>query len=253
MKNFLSKLYKLYLLKNTIFHTLLGRRIKISTKIMNGVYISREAIIGHNSIIGRHSRIYGRVIIGDNVEIENNVILHGDIKIGNNSKLEHDVIINKCVKGKIFIGNNVVLQHGSMLDGNINIGDDSTVGNYTTIGTFPEAKFKIGKDVFINQLSVLGACESVEIKDHCIFGAFVQITDSEHDYSNLEILIKHAPIKTKPVCVEENVWLSSGVLVLKGVTIGSGSVIGAKSVVSKNIPKNSVALGSPASVVWKRQ
>jgi len=44
------------------------------------------------------------------------------------------------------------------------------------------------------------------------------------------------------------VWLGANVIVLPGVTIGENSVIGAGSVVTKDIPANVVAFGSPCKV-----
>ncbi len=41
--------------------------------------------------------------------------------------------------------------------------------------------------------------------------------------------------------------------ILPGVEIKDNSVIGAGSVVTKDIPKNSVAVGNPAEVIRKRK
>ncbi|WP_339238447.1 DapH/DapD/GlmU-related protein [Oceanobacillus sp. FSL W7-1281] len=51
-----------------------------------------------------------------------------------------------------------------------------------------------------------------------------------------------------PVIIEDDVWIAGDVVINPGVTIGGGSVIGSGSVVTKNIPKNVVALGNPCSV-----
>lgn len=51
-----------------------------------------------------------------------------------------------------------------------------------------------------------------------------------------------------PVTIEDNVWIGANVIVLPGVTIGENSVIGAGSVVTKDIPANVVAFGSPCKV-----
>ncbi len=51
-----------------------------------------------------------------------------------------------------------------------------------------------------------------------------------------------------PITIGDNVWLGANVIVLPGVTIGENSVIGAGSVVTKDIPANVVAFGSPCKV-----
>ena len=53
----------------------------------------------------------------------------------------------------------------------------------------------------------------------------------------------------KPVIIEDDVWITSGVIVLGGVTIGKSSVIGSGSVVTKSIPANSFAAGNPCRVI----
>lgn len=55
--------------------------------------------------------------------------------------------------------------------------------------------------------------------------------------------------KAKPITVEDNVWIGGNVTVLGGVSIGENSVIGAGSVVTKDIPKNSLAVGNPCNVI----
>ena len=52
-----------------------------------------------------------------------------------------------------------------------------------------------------------------------------------------------------PVHIGKNCWLGAGVLVMPGVTIGDNTVIGAGSVVTRDIPANVVAVGTPCRVV----
>lgn len=52
-----------------------------------------------------------------------------------------------------------------------------------------------------------------------------------------------------PVVIEDGVWIGANVVVLPGVTIGKNSVIGAGSVVTKDVPANVVAYGSPCRVI----
>lgn len=114
-------------------------------------------------------------------------------------------------------------------------------------------KIKIGNNVAFNTDIHIGCINAIEIGDNCLFASRIYITDHQHgDTSNGMIAI--APAKRKliskgPVIIENNVWIGEGVSILPGVTIGENSVIGTNSVVTKNIPKNSVAVGIPAKVI----
>ena len=44
-------------------------------------------------------------------------------------------------------------------------------------------------------------------------------------------------------------WIGSGSIILSGVNIGDNAVIGAGSVVTKDVPENMIAVGSPAKVI----
>ena len=54
---------------------------------------------------------------------------------------------------------------------------------------------------------------------------------------------------SKPITLEDDVWLGANVTVCGGVTIGKGSVIGAGSVVTHDIPAGVVATGVPCRVL----
>ena len=54
-----------------------------------------------------------------------------------------------------------------------------------------------------------------------------------------------------PIKINNNVWIASSVIILAGVIIGENSVIAAGSVVTKDIPANSLAMGTPAKVLKK--
>ena len=52
-----------------------------------------------------------------------------------------------------------------------------------------------------------------------------------------------------PVTIGNNVWIGANVSIMPGVTIGDNTVIGAGSVVTRDIPANVVAMGTPCRVV----
>ncbi len=94
--------------------------------------------------------------------------------------------------------------------------------------------------------------ESITIGDHVVVGANTTITDS--DFHPLDpALRRRDPLagQTRPVIIEDDVFIGMNCLILKGVTIGAASVIGAGSVVTRSIPPGVIAAGNPARVVRK--
>ena len=55
--------------------------------------------------------------------------------------------------------------------------------------------------------------------------------------------------KTKPITLEENVWIGDRAVVGKGVTIGKNSIVAAGAVVVKDVPENVVVGGNPAKII----
>ncbi len=108
------------------------------------------------------------------------------------------------------------------------------------------AEIIIGDYCLISPGTRISAAQSIRIGDNCMLAANVYISDSDwHGTYN-----RIRPFRcTKPIILENNVWLGERVIVNKGVTIGENSVIGAGSVVTKNIPANVVAAGNPARVI----
>ncbi|MFY0603632.1 MAG: acetyltransferase [Flavobacteriaceae bacterium] len=72
----------------------------------------------------------------------------------------------------------------------------------------------------------------------------VSIVSANHDTENLS---NH--VKSKPICIGNNVWIGSNATILPEVTIGDNVTIGANSVVTKDIPSNSIAVGNPCKVI----
>ena len=56
------------------------------------------------------------------------------------------------------------------------------------------------------------------------------------------------PAVSKPIVIEDDVWIGCRVLILKGVHIGRGAIIGAGAIVTKNVPALAV-VGSPRATV----
>lgn len=56
-------------------------------------------------------------------------------------------------------------------------------------------------------------------------------------------------VKTRPIPINDNVFIGAFSIILKGVNIGKNSVVAAGSVVTKSIPDNQIWGGNPAQFI----
>lgn len=107
------------------------------------------------------------------------------------------------------------------------------------------ARLTIGADSIITYGANIGCTERITIGKRCLIGPYSMIIDCSFH----ELLDRSKRPPSRPVTLEDDVWIGAKVSVLPGVTIGRGSVIGAGSVVTKDVPAYCVAMGMPAKVV----
>ncbi|GAB6095181.1 DapH/DapD/GlmU-related protein [Desulfatiferula olefinivorans] len=91
--------------------------------------------------------------------------------------------------------------------------------------------------------TAIGCARSVILDEGVRCGANTLITDSDWHGDDG----RSGP--DAPVHIKKNVWLGAGVTVLKGVTIGENTVVGSGSVVTRSLPSDVLAAGSPARVI----
>lgn len=107
----------------------------------------------------------------------------------------------------------------------VSIGDYSWIGDDVVL--YSLGHIEIGKNVVVSQKSYL--------------------CTGSHDYTK-----KDFPISTLPIVLEDECWLATDVYVAPGVTVGKATVVGARSSVFKSLPSGMVCVGSPATIIKKR-
>lgn len=132
-------------------------------------------------------------------------------------------------KGQIAIGNNVQMGGVTLISRTmISIGNDVTMAWGITIYDHNS--------------------HSIYWEDRCLDNR--QAYEDYLRYAGKSVMNKNwEKVSSRPIRIEDKVWIGFDVTILKGVTIGEGAVIGAKSVVTKDVPPWSVAAGNPAKVV----
>lgn len=132
----------------------------------------------------------------------------------------------------------------------LKLGDDVSIhGKSTLIGAkvFENPTLTVGSNSCLGyQLIVDVGCD-VTIGNNVFIGDRVSILSYDGHPSKPDQRHLPAPkASSKPIVINDNVWISGNCVILKGVTIGAGSVIANGSVVTAKVPPNSLAFGNPA-------
>lgn len=118
----------------------------------------------------------------------------------------------------------------------------------------------IGKNFFANYNCVIMDHAMVQIGDNCLLAPNVSLLTIKHPLVAEERIVRFVENSfephhrgnyelIQPITIGNNVWIAAGCTVCAGVTIGDNSVIGAGSVVTRDIPANVLAFGTPCRVI----
>jgi len=116
----------------------------------------------------------------------------------------------------------------------------------------------IGDNCFVNANCVFLDCNRITIGANTLIGPTVQLLTATHAASAAERLVFDDPDdpgrarylnRAHPVEIGPDCWIGAGAIILPGVSIGAGTTIGAGSVVTRPVPANVLAQGSPARVI----
>ena len=156
------------------------------------------------------------------------------------------------------LGKNIFIDDGVMIyqdedGGPVELGDGVQLFRETIVQTGQGGSIKVGPLTHIQPRCQLSAYKApisigrgVEIAPYCAF------------YPYGHGMVEGQPIRRQPlqskggITIEDDAWLSVGVIVLDGVRIGKGAVVGAGAVVTKDIPENTICSGVPARVIKMR-
>lgn len=192
------------------------------------IYRIRGYKIGKNVSFGLGSVIIGKhVVIGDNTTFgfisvirANNLEIGRFVRIGSLSMLDTETII---------------------------IDDDSRINENVIVGGIktPESMLKLGKRVIIMEYSFINPTKPIILGDDTGIGGHCLLFTHGSWLPQLDGF----PVTFAPITMGKKVWLPWRVFIMPGVEIGDEVVIGANSLVSKSLPSNVLAAGSPAKIL----
>ncbi len=105
---------------------------------------------------------------------------------------------------------------------------------------------RLGEGVFMNYNCTLLDGALITIGRNTLLGPNCQLYTPSHPMDH--IVRRETKETAYPITIGDDCWLGGGVIVCPGVTIGNRCIIAAGSVVTRDIPDDSLAAGSPAVV-----
>jgi len=145
--------------------------------------------------------------------------------------------------------------------GAIKIGAQSQIHGELLVHT-EGGSIQIGQWCFVGPGSRVWSQSAITIGDHCLISHLVDIHDTNshplsaadrrHDARILfgEPGIRPA-VESRPVVLEDDVWVGLKATILKGTRIGRGAIVAAGSVVTHDVPAWTLVAGNPAVAVRK--
>lgn len=120
--------------------------------------------------------------------------------------------------------------------------DDVYIDWSASVG-YPE-RIQFGRHVRVGPGAVLGGFGGITIGENVRLSRGARLETGGLDFT--------APLPyphiSKPIRIDDDVWVGTHAVILGGVTVGRGAIIGAQAVVTKDVPSHSIVVGNPAKV-----
>lgn len=175
------------------------------------------------------------VFVGRGVKVKEKRYL----SIGAKTKLHDGVFIDALSKEGVTIGDHVVIGRNTRIE---------CTGSLEHVGK----GVKIGSRTTFNNDCFFGAAGGIEIGEDVVAGQYVRFHSENHNFDDLNTLIKDQGVSHKGIKIGNNCWIGSGAVFLDGAELEDGCVVGANAVVTKHFPANSVIAGVPAKLIRTR-
>ena len=133
-----------------------------------------------------------------------------------------------CRRILAFMGKNANIEKGAQFSRLCKLDDNSSIG----------VNCELNGPVFIG--------------DNVMMGPEVVIYTRNHKHQKDELMIKQGYEESKPVFIEDDVWIGRRAIILPGVRIAQGSIVGAGAVVTKSTEPYSIVGGCPAKIIGYR-
>ena len=230
------------------------------------VVVHESATVGEGTTFGEFCVVGPNARIGSGCKVGHHVVIHDDTVVGNDVRIDDHASLGKRpmkaansattkeqelppleVGDVSIVGTGVVLYRGAKIDGkvlmadlctireNVEVGRGTIVGRGVTVENFCKVGryCKLESECYITAYSELG---------DRVFVAPGVITSNDNYVGRTNERFKHF----KGVTVGRGGRIGAGSVILPGITIGPDGLVAAGSVVTRDVPANTIVMGSPA-------
>lgn len=222
-----------------------GCQLGHNVVIMAGARLGRDVAVGHNVVV------HAGTILGDGVTVGDNSVLGRQPKLAKTSTLRAESSLPPLDVGTgTAIGTGVVLYAGTRIGLDCLIADQSFIREKCTIGdavivgrgVTVENETSIGSYVKIQTQSYITAWTTIE--DYAFIAPCV-VTTNDNFMGRTQERFKFR----KGPTVKRGARVGANTTLLPGVTVGREAFVAAGSIVSRDVPDETLVMGSPARPV----
>lgn len=176
-----------------------------------------------------------------NIQIKESTILEKSCRFRFDTKSAHNTV---KIGSENILGCEFIFESNT---GNISIGDNCFINNRTKLISINS--IKIGNNVTISWDCTIYDHNSHSL-DHLHRRNDIrnQLFDKRSKHS-LTHSKDWTTVRSRPIEIEDDVWIGFNSIILSGVKIGKGAIIGAGSVVREDVEPWTIVAGNPAKII----
>jgi acetyltransferase-like isoleucine patch superfamily enzyme len=146
-------------------------------------------------------------------------------------------MVTNFISEKAKIGQNVQIWHFAYVGDNTEIGDNVSIGSLAHV----DYDVKIGENTRIEGQAYIPPLS--RIGKNVFIGPAAVLTNDPYPMCD----------KMIGVTIDDGVIIGARAVIKAGVTVGKNSVVAMGAIVTRDVPENSVVMGSPSSIRYTRE